>query len=82
MKLLIIQTILFITKKWNYEIQENLTTSGKIFLFFPWLINSLLTQMFYFSIFPLTMLYVKLINKLSPYLKIIEEYRRLSGNNV
>ena len=39
MKLLAIQTILFIIKKWDYEIQETLTPTGKIFLFLPWFIN-------------------------------------------
>jgi hypothetical protein len=76
MKLLAIQTILFIIKKWDYEIQETLTPTGKIFLFLPWFINSILTQMFYFGIFPLTMLYVNFVNKMSPYIKIIEEYRK------
>lgn len=76
MRLLALQALSFIINKWDYGHQDILTPSGKVLLFLPWLINSILTQMFYFSIFPLVMVYMEILNIIEPYKKLLEEFRK------
>jgi len=75
MKSLFIQTLLFILNKWDYSYQDILKPTGKILFFIPWFINSILTQILFFSIFPLVMLYVDFLNITEPFIKVIEEHR-------
>lgn len=76
MRLLAIQTLSFIINKWDYSYQDILTPSGKVLFYIPWLINSILTQVFLFGIFPAVMTYVYVMDLLEPFMKILEEFRK------
>lgn len=80
MRLLAIQSLIFILTKWDYSYQDILTPAGKVLFFLPWLIHSILTQVFYFSIFPIVMCFMEISNILEPYKKILEEYRKILIN--
>lgn len=59
MKRIIAKSILFILNKWNLSM-DDLNLLGKIVLYLPIRINNVLTQMFYFSLFPFVCLYIYL----------------------
>lgn len=64
---LIAKTILFIMNKWDTSMDE-FKPIGKFFLYIPMILNNILTQIFYFVLFPLTLLYIWGKEKIEPFL--------------
>lgn len=63
----IAKSLLFILNKWDLSM-DDLNLLGKIVLYIPIRINNVLTQLFYFSLFPFVCLYMLMEDKLKPYI--------------
>lgn len=57
---LIRNTALFIINKWDNESLDVMKPYAQKILYIPQLINNILSQIFYFSIFPIFMYYIYL----------------------
>jgi hypothetical protein len=67
MKKIIKKSYRFIIDKWNLSM-DDLNLLGKIILYFPIRINNVLTQIFYFALFPFVCFYIYLREILDPFL--------------
>lgn len=71
MRTIIAKSILFILNKWNTSMDE-FKPIGKYLFYIPMYLNNILTQIFYFALFPFVMLYVWYKDKVEFAYKMIE----------
>lgn len=72
MKTLLLKTVLFIISKWDYDSLDILYPYAQVIMYIPHFISNVLTQIFYFCLFPLVIPYVYMKEKLDPIIKLIE----------
>lgn len=76
-----LKTINFIINKWDNKSLDILYPYAKILLYIPHLINNILTQLFYFLIFPLTLIYVYLNEKIHFYINFLNLFVLINKKN-